>query len=173
MKSGTWLPSPVMRQAVSTGRTLLFPDSSSCTAGQEQHTRLTHSVRHLGSACSRLGRCSISKESTRGAWLPHGPPRPAPSPWAGGVLGAGAVQGMERFSREVFQPQHSPPPQASLQLSLKTEKFVLVLLLLLLLLLSSYEMSPTTESLNKFWLLKQHLIQLLSNLHHNFKPLIY
>lgn len=99
-----------------------------------------------------------SQESTGGAWLPHGPPRPAPSPCAGGVLGPGAVQGMGRFSREVFQSQHSPPPQASLQLSLKTEKFVLVFLLLL----SSYEMSPTTESLNKFWLLKQYLIQLLS-----------
>lgn len=69
---------------------------------------------------------------------------------------------------EVFQSWHSPPPQASLQLPLKTEKFVLVFLLLL----SSYEMCPTMESLNKFWLLKQHLIQLLSNLHHNFKPLI-
>lgn len=55
-----------------------------------------------------------------------------------------------------------------MQLSLKTEKFVLVFLLLL----SSYEMSSTTESLNKFWLLKQHLIQPLSNLYHNFKPLI-
>lgn len=69
----------------------------------------------------------------------------------------------------MFQSWHSPPPRASLQLSLKAEKFVLVFLLLLL---SSYEMSPTMESLNKFWLLKQHLIQLLSNLHHNFKPLI-
>lgn len=46
------------------------------------------------------------------------------------------------------------PPHASLQSALKTEKFVLVFLLLLLL-LSSYEMSPTTESLNKSRLLKQ------------------
>lgn len=99
---------------------------------------------------------------------PTSPPgQPHPQNW--GSFGAWCCAGDGEVFQEVFQSQHSPPPQASLQLSLKTEKFVLVFLLLL----SSYEMSPTTENLNKFRLLKQHLLQLLSNLHHNFKPLIY
>lgn len=118
-----------------------------------------------GLVCGRPGRCSISKESARGAWLPHGPPKPAPSPQLGEFWGLVLYRGWEVFQGGIS----SPPPQASPQLSLKTEKFVLVFLLLL----SSYEMSPTTESLNKFRLLEQHLIQLLSSFHHNFKPLIY
>lgn len=158
---------------MSAGRSLLFPDLASSTAKQEQHTQL---VGCPLSPCGILALCVADQEDApfprkapEEPGSPHGPCRPARSPRAGEVLGPGAVQGMGRFSREVFRSRHSPPPWASLQLSLKTEKIVLVFLLLL----SSYEMSPTMESLNKFWLLKQHLIQLLSNLHHNFKPLIY
>lgn len=122
--------------------------------------------------CAELRRCSISKESAGGARLPRAPPgqglqapvpTPAPAPWVGAAPSTqprtpGRFRGLLTCmgDGEVFRYQRAAqpsPPHASLQLSLKTEKFVLVFLLLL----SSYEMSPVTESLNKPRLLKQHL----------------
>lgn len=156
---------------MSAGRTLLLPDSSSCKAEQEQHTSLTGCPLTL---CGLLGQCVAHQEDApfptkcQRSLAPPWAPQASPVPTCRESSGAWCCAGEGRFSREVFHSWHSPPPRASLQLSLKAEKFVLVFLLLL----SSYEMSPTMESLNKFWLLKQHLIQLLSNLHHNFKPLI-
>jgi len=124
-------------------------------------------------------RSFVSKESAGGARLPQargcrqrpgtGPhagtgPRacscstegaaPSTQPHAGEASGPADVRGgWGGISVPASGTGLPPSPHASLQLSPKTEKFVLVLLLLLL---SSYEMSPATESLNKSPLLKQH-----------------
>lgn len=171
MKCGTWFPSPHQKQGEHRQDSALPTSILLCSragAAHPAHRLPAHCVASWFSVWQTRGMLHFQGKCRR-SLAPPWAPRSARSPHAGEVLGPGAVQGMEKFSREVPQSPHSPPPRASLQLSLKTEKFVLVFLLLL----SSYEMSPNTESLDKFRLLKQHLIQLLSNLHHNIKPLIY
>lgn len=164
MKSGTCFPSLHQKQG-ECRQDLLFPDSSSCRAEQGQHSRLTGCLLTVGFGVWQARKMLHFQGKCWRSLAPPGPPKPAPSPQLGEFWGLVLYRGWEVFQGGIS----SPPPQASPQLSLKTEKFVLVFLLLL----SSYEMSPATESLNKFRLLEQHLIQLLSSFHHNFKPLIY